>query len=269
VCPGNSGRESKKPRQSSLSNTTSAGARPAEMSQKTHMGAKPTSHIEVEPGTIAVYADVGCPWAHLAVHRLHEARSELSLENSVRFDIRAFPLEVFNRQPTPKLTLDAEIAVAGTLAPDAGWQMWQAPAHEYPVTTLPALEAVEAAKEQGLRASEQLDRALRRAFFAESKVISMRHVIEEVASDCAEVDAGKLLEALDDGRARRAVMEQVARGDGDEVKGSPHVFLPDGTNVHNPGVEFHWEGEHGEGFPVVDRDDPSIYRDILLTATGS
>jgi predicted DsbA family dithiol-disulfide isomerase len=226
-------------------------------------GRELTSHIEVDPGTIVVYADIGCPWAHVAVHRLHEARTQLSLDDSVRFDIRAFPLEFFNKQPTPKLTLDAEIAVAGTLAPDAGWQMWQAPAHEYPVTTMPALEAVEAAKEQSLRASEQLDRALRRAFFGESRTISMRHVIEEVASGCPEVDTGKLLDAWDRGRARGAVMQQAFTARSEEVAGSPHVFLSDGTNVHNPGVEFHWKGEHGKGFPIVDRDDPSIYAKLL------
>jgi predicted DsbA family dithiol-disulfide isomerase len=222
----------------------------------------------VDPGTIAVYADIGCPWAHLAVHRLHETRRELSLQETIRFDLRPFPLELFNRQPTPKLTLDAEIAVAGALAPDAGWQFWQRPEHEYPVTTLPALEAVEAAKEQGLRASEQLDLALRRAFFGESRTISMRHVIEEVASRCEDVDTDELLDAWDKGRARAAVMRHALAADGDEVVGSPHFFLSDGTNVHNPGVEFHWEGEHGKGFPIVDRDDPDALRELLQRASG-
>lgn len=224
--------------------------------------------IQVDPSTIVVYADLGCPWAHLAVHRIHQARSELGLRNRVLFDIRPFPLELFNEQPTPKRTLDAEIVAVGTLDPSAGWQMWQGDTHAYPVTTLPPMEAVEAAKEQGLRASEQLDRALRKAFFRDSRCISLRHVIRDVAEDCSEVDADKLLAALDEGRARPALMEHCRVGGSDEVKGSPHVFLPDGRESHNPGIEMHWEGEHGKGFPVVDSFRPEVYEELLRRAAA-
>jgi hypothetical protein len=31
---------------------------------------------------------------------------------------------------------------------------------------------------------------------------------------------------------------------------------------------MHWEGEKPGGFPVVDRDDPSVYDDLLRGATG-
>lgn len=215
-----------------------------------------------------VFADLGCPWAHLAIYRLHAAREKLGLRDAITFEVRAFPLELFNTQPTPKLTLDAEIPVAGALAPGAGWQLWQGPEHEYPVTMLPPMEAVQAAKEQGLAASEEFDLALRRAFFGESRTISMRHVIAEVAGACAQVEVGKLLAALDDGRARHQLMQQAQVSESDRVKGSPHVFLPDGTDVHNPGISMHWEGKHGKGFPVVDRDEPEIYEDLLQRAAG-
>lgn len=224
--------------------------------------------IDVSPGTIVVYADIGCPWAHLAVHRLHAARAALGMDDRVLFDIRAFPLEIFNSQPTPKLILDAETVAVGTLDPAAGWQLWQDVDQNYPVTTLPALEAVEAAKEQGLRASEQLDAALRRAFFGESRCISMRHVIAEVAEGCPDVDVTKLMEALDEGRARPAVMEQARLAEDGLVKGSPHVFLPDGTSVHNPGIEMHWMGKHGKGFPIVERDEAAIYERLLKNSVG-
>jgi predicted DsbA family dithiol-disulfide isomerase len=222
--------------------------------------------IDVAPGTLVVYSDVGCPWAHLAVFRLHRARANLGLEGDITFDMHAFPLEIFNEQPTPKKILDAEISVAGALDPDAGWQMWQGAESEYPVTMLPALEAVQAAKEQSLRASEQLDRALRVALFGHSRTISMRHEILDIAKRCPDVDVIKLGEALDEGRARTAVMDQKGIAESDAVKGSPHVFMPDGTEVHNPGVELTWEGKHGEGFPVVKSDDPSIYESLLRNA---
>ncbi len=224
--------------------------------------------MDVAPGTIVVWGDIACPWSHLAVHRLFDARERLGLGDDVRFDMRPFPLEIFNEQPTPKRILDAEIPVAGALDPGAGWQMWQADPWTWPVTTLPALEAVQAAKEQGLRAGEQLGRALRRALFAESRCVSMRHVILDVARGCEAVDADALADALDGGRARRALIDQTAEARNGPVKGSPHLFCPDGTDAHNPGIEMHWEGEHGTGFPVVDHDAPSVYDDLLKRAAG-
>ena len=58
--------------------------------------------LEVAPRTIVVFSDIGCPWAHVAVWRLHDARRRLGLEETVSFDHRVFPLELFNSQPTPK-----------------------------------------------------------------------------------------------------------------------------------------------------------------------
>ena len=214
--------------------------------------------MHVSEHTIAIYADILCPWSHLAVYRLHSARSRLGLDDVVGFDLRSWPLEVINRRPTPKLSLDAEIPVLAGLEPAAGWQMWSRRDHEYPVSSLLALEAVQAAKEQGLGASAQLDRALRSAFFGRSRTVSLRHVVLDVAEACDAVDASSLRDRLDSGRARAAVLEQLAT---DEVKGSPHLFLPDGTDAHNPGIEHHWEGD--AGFPVIDRDEPTIYEDLL------
>jgi predicted DsbA family dithiol-disulfide isomerase len=213
--------------------------------------------IDVAPGTIAIYSDIACPWAHLAVFRLWAAREKAGLTDQVTFDHRPFPLEVVNSRCTPRKVLEAEVPVVAGHDPEggAGWQMWQAPFHEWPVTTLPALEAVQAAKAQSARASETLDRALRRAFFGESRCVSMRHVILEIAAKCDQVDHDALADALDRGTARAAVMEPPP----DDVEGSPHLFLPDGTDAANPGIEMHWTDEHGKGFPVIDADDPSVY----------
>lgn len=222
--------------------------------------------IIVDADTIAVYADITCPWAHICVHRLHETRSRLGLEGRVTIDPRAFPLELINDASTPKKILDAEIPVAGALEPGAGWQMWQGSASEYPVSTLPALEAVIAAKDQSPKAAEALDRGLRRAFFGASRTITMRHEILAVAEESGTVDVAALEVALEDGRARVALTKDHLLSETSAVEASPHVFLADGTNVANPGIELHWEGEHGEGFPVIDSDDPSIYERLLKGA---
>ena len=227
-----------------------------------------TRMITVQAGTLVVYSDIGCPWAHAAVSRLHRARTRLGLDEDVQFDHRSFPLELVNERPTPKLTLDAEIPVVGAMEPDAGWQLWKRPDYEYPVSTLLALEAVQLAKDQGLRASELLDRALRVAFFGQSRCISLRHVVLEVASECDGVDVDALVAGLDDGRARQRVLDQFARGCGNDVKGSPHVFSP-GLDAHNPGVKMRWDGEKEGGYPVVEDDDPSVYDDLLRASASS
>jgi hypothetical protein len=50
------------------------------------------------------------------------------------------------------------------------------------------------------------------------------------------------------------------------VKGSPHVFLPDGTDEHDTGIKMHWAGDHG--FPVITADDPSVCDDLVSRAAG-
>src|SRR5687768_6988867 len=182
--------------------------------------------LDIPKRHIVVFADIGCPWAHVAIHRIHEPRARTGLDGAVVLDVHAFPRELVNGKPTPKKILDAEIPVTGALEPDAGWQMWQRPEHEYPVTMLPALEAVYAAKEQGLKVAEQLDRALRRGFFGASRNVSMRHEILEIAAAVPGLDVEELAAALDDGRARSALAADRPIAESDEVDGSPHVFVP-------------------------------------------
>lgn len=186
------------------------------------------------PNTIVVWSDIGCPFAHVAVSRLHRVRTELGLDDAVRFDHRVFPLELFNERPTPKRPLDEEVAELSPTEPQAGWQPWQRPDHEWPVTMLPALEAVQAAKAQSLQASEELDRALRYAFFHDSRCISLRSVILDVATACDALDVDALRRSLDDGAHRRTVIADFEAAQSEGVKGSPHLFLPDGTDLHNP-----------------------------------
>lgn len=222
--------------------------------------------IDVAPGTVVIFADPGCPWAHLAVYRLHAARKVAGLEQAVSFDVRAFPLELFNKQPTPRRTLDAEIAVAGALDPDAGWSLWDKDPYTYPVTMIPAMEAVYAAKSQDLGSSDRLDRALRRAFFGEARCISMHHEILTAAQAVQGLDVRRLESDITSGSFRRMVFEDMKVAEESDVKGSPHLFFPDGSDLHNPGVKTWWHGSKTSGFPEVKEDDPSMYEELLKRA---
>jgi hypothetical protein len=52
----------------------------------------------------------------------------------------------------------------------------------------------------------------------------------------------------------------------DAVQGSPHFFLADGSDEHNPGIRTHQDGEPGNGFLALDGDDPSVYDDLVRRA---
>jgi len=221
--------------------------------------------------SVVLWSDIGCPWASLAVHRLLAARSRLALDDAVVIDHRAFPLELVNGRASPKRVLDPEIAVIGAHQPDLGWQVWQRPDAEWVVSTLLALEAVQAAKAPevgGLKASEQLDAALRRAVYVDSRYITLHTVILEVAAECEAISVAALEHALTTGRAREALFEQARESAGPGVQGSPHLFLPDGTGHHNPGITVGWSAELGRGFPVIEADDPAVYDDLLWRAAA-
>jgi predicted DsbA family dithiol-disulfide isomerase len=227
--------------------------------------------IPVEPGTVVFFSDVGCPWASLAVHRFRRRRAELGLDDEVRIDHRAFPLELFNQQVTPKTIVDGETAVIGSHEPTLGWRPWPRHEREYPSTTLLAMEAVQSAKSEsvgGLRASEDLDAALRHAWYADGRSIHLWSELLDIATHLPSVGEGELATLLERGTGRSAIFAQWR--DAQQVaQGSPHLFLADGTNVHNPGITLGWTDEQFHGLPRILADDPSIYDDLLRRAVST
>lgn len=223
--------------------------------------------IDVRAGTVVVFTDVVCGWSTVALHRFYQARGKAGLTDAVRVDHQLFLLEDVNKFAIPKRYLDSEIPVVGALAPEFGWKPWQGDASTWPITSLLTNEAVHAAKRQSPRAAEQLDMALRHAFFADSRPVSLLHEIIDVAQRCPDVDAEDLRRDLDEGTARAQMMRGY-REHVDDVQGSPHFFLADGSDVHNPGIQLHWVGDPGAGFPVVDADDPSVFDDLIRRAAG-
>src|SRR5918998_2924697 len=119
-----------------------------------------------------VASDIHCPGAYLGVLRLCAARDALGLDVVLRH--LYWPLELVNGRGAPRHILDAEIPVVAQLEPDA-FAAWKGP--EWPTTFLPAFELVKAAEEQGLESADDLDLALRRAFFLDHRNLSLRTVL--------------------------------------------------------------------------------------------
>ncbi|HET6743171.1 MAG TPA: DsbA family protein [Kribbella sp.] len=222
--------------------------------------------MNVAAGTIQVWSDLLCPFAQVAIYRLRAARARVGVE--VRLDHRTFALELFNG-PHSRPGTDSEAVGLGQLVPEAGFRLWTQPDWTYPSTVLLAAEAVHAAKEQGLPASEELDAALRRAFWLDNRSIGHRQVILDVAAATDAVDEAALAAALDDGRARATMMADHAIAASDAVQGSPHLFLPDGTDAHNPGISVRWEGPWASGYPIAQGNDPGWAERLLERAASS
>ena len=120
-----------------------------------------------------------------------------------------------------------------------------------------------------MTAGEQLDLALRRAFFVRSRCISMRHEILAAARTCSEVDVDLVAEALDSGAFRRAVTSDfaVARATGIPCSGT--IVLPDGRMLCNPGTRTDWiGGTMPRGTPMLVSDDPGVYDVLVADALG-
>lgn len=223
------------------------------------------------PGTVLVFSDIACPWASLAVHRLRARRYALGLDADVTIDHRAFPLELINKRATPKEIIDSEAEVIADHEPGLDWKPWTLPEWTYPGSVLVALEAVQAAKEPrvgGMRISENLDAALRHAFYAQGRPIGLHSTVLEVAKEVDELNLSALGELLETGVARPLIFEQWRQAVRNDVQGSPHLFMPDGTSLHNPGIEMHWSEGKQARRPVIDVDDPAVYDDLLQRTAG-
>ena len=120
--------------------------------------------------TVDIWSDIHCPWALVAVHRLRAARARHGLD--VVFAPRAWPLEWVNDHGTPRSIVTTETAALAGHEPE----LFNAYRNDsWPSTFLPAFELVAAARRRhGARAAEDVDYALRLAFFRDSVDVSVR-----------------------------------------------------------------------------------------------
>lgn len=214
---------------------------------------------------LEMWSDLHCPYAYLAAFRLRRALAEA---HDVEVRHRALAIEWVDRKATPKDILDAESPFVFTQEPDLDWQPWSDAPWRWPATMWPTFEAVKAAEAQGWRAAHELDWALRRAFFAESRCISLRHVILDVAREVPALDAQRLERDWDAGVAKARVIEEARRGwETLDLQLSPTFVLPDGTRVENPGschVELDEERGHRVRRVVPPKEDArEAYRAML------
>lgn len=158
------------------------------------------SNPYVSVGTIMVFTDVLCGWSTVALHHLYRERSAMDGE-ACRVDHQLLLLEDIHRRPHDLDEVERIKDLLGAHT-DFPFRPWCRPIDQFPCSSMLANEAVHAAKAQSQAAAEELDMALRLAFWRDSCCVSMLHEILDVARGCSEVDFRMLREALRDGRAR-------------------------------------------------------------------
>jgi predicted DsbA family dithiol-disulfide isomerase len=194
--------------------------------------------------SIDIWSDLHCPWALVAVHRLRTAREEHGLD--VVFAPRAWPLEWVNGHGTPKRIVTTETAALASHEP----QLFNAyTADSWPSTFLPAFELVAASQRtHGLRAGEDVDYALRLAFFRDSTDVSvlagLHHALTLAHELNPEVEPQHILDTWMQTNTRSDVAEDYRISQSLPIQGSPQIFWPDGSTTHNPGMtRHHWSGD--------------------------
>jgi predicted DsbA family dithiol-disulfide isomerase len=186
------------------------------------------------PIPIAMYADLACPYAYVSAYRLRKLRDEY--RGTIVITHKSLALEYVNREPTPKPVLELELPVLVQEEPDIPYQPWQRPESEWPVTMWPAFEAVKCAERQSLALADDLDWAIRVAFFAESRCISLRHVLLELAQQVG-LEMERWAFDFDRGVTKYQVLQEAQEGwERLRVAGSPTFVLPSGKQISNVGL---------------------------------
>jgi hypothetical protein len=163
------------------------------------------------------------------------------------------PIEVVNRRGTPKDILDQEVELIQSIEPGLEIRRWAKRDWEWPVTILPAFEAVKCAEAHGDEQVWEYQWRVRQAFFRDSACISLRHVLLDLANGFDITDD------FDSGRFRQKVMQEGEEGWHQlKVRGSPTLVLPDGSLSSYPGLpEVTWSADHAHIEHVEPpQDDP-------------
>jgi predicted DsbA family dithiol-disulfide isomerase len=183
------------------------------------------------------WAEYYCPWCYVAAVRLHALQKEY--EGRVLAITRFFPIELLNGEEPPRDILEQEWWLASIQEPAATFIPYTA---DWPTTTLPAFDAVWAARQQGWPVAMEMDLRVRRAFFGESRNIGRRDVLLEIAREMehgtengAALDFSRFERDFASPAARAAVIEEGALGrERYHVRGTPTLMLADGTRVRPP-----------------------------------
>lgn len=166
--------------------------------------------------TIQVFADVGCPFAHIGLARFVEQRRAAGRDD-VRLHVRAWPLEIVNGSPLDPHFIEEEIDEIREQLDTDLFERFSADA--FPASSIPALALTAAAYRHDLAVGEAVALEVRTLCFRGGRDIGAATVLDELT-------ARHGLEVTDEDTAQ--VHDDLAAGRELGVIGSPHFFTPAG-----------------------------------------
>ncbi|MCB1285150.1 MAG: DsbA family protein [Microthrixaceae bacterium] len=188
--------------------------------------------------TIEVFADVGCPFAHISLHRFVARRAEMG-RSDVRLHVRAWPLELVNATPMDPEFIAEEI---DEIRPQVAQDLFVGfAAAAFPSTSLPALALEAAAYGVDSTVGEAVSLELRDRLFERGENIADPAVLADIAAAHAIA-----YDPTDLSAPERDHREGAERG----VIGSPHFFTPAGS-FFCPALDI---GRNDEGHLVAASD---------------
>ncbi|MBS1848578.1 MAG: DsbA family protein [Actinobacteria bacterium] len=202
------------------------------------------------PDPVEIFADMLCPFAHVGIHRVLEARLDRG-GSSPKLWIRAWPLETINDGPFDGDLLADEIAaLRGGVAPElfAGFDP-----KTFPSTAMPAFALAAAGHRVGPAVGEAVSIELRNRLWEHGEDIADPGVLAEVA----DVHG---IEVTDADRA--TVAADHAEGEARGVIGSPYFFA-NGEGFFCPTFNV---SRDGSGFHVT--PDRERFATFVAAALG-
>lgn len=177
--------------------------------------------------TIEVFADIWCPFTHVGLHAIADARRAAGCVD-VTLRARAWPLELVNEHPMdPAAAAANAAALRAQVAPEL---FGRVDTGHFPRSTLEALALTEAAYRVGPAAGEACAFALRDALFERGLDVSDTSVLAAIAGDVGI--------PLPDDTDRAAVRASWEAGRRRGVVGSPHFFCGD-QDAFCPSLDLH------------------------------
>jgi predicted DsbA family dithiol-disulfide isomerase len=201
--------------------------------------------------TIEVFAEIGCPFAHVGLRRFVERRHELGRDDVVMW-VRAWPLELVNQRPLDPAFIAEEIDEIRTQAtPDlfTGFDV-----ATFPASSLPAFALAAAAHRKDPHTGEAVSLALRQLLFEDGADVGSLDALAPLANQ-----HGLTVEDIDHETVRADHADGVRRG----VVGSPHFFTA-GGGFFCPALDVSRDS-HGHLRILANPDEFDRFVDACLT----
>jgi predicted DsbA family dithiol-disulfide isomerase len=184
---------------------------------------------------LVLFHDVLCSWCLLADSRLRWLQ-KYELGDQVILRYKAFPTRHRDSVPTPREIKTLARHYTRVAKTNEGWgivpDVWSG--GDPPLSTIPPLVALEAARRQGLELRDRFWQTMRRAAFWDGINVARRDVLIELA-ERAGLDLGKFLGVVDDPRTEQLVLAEHEEAETRKISGVPALILkPAETYVGSP-----------------------------------